>query len=812
MVSSLRTSWLSSGGSNIVEPRSDLALAFLQKYRPEGPWILTAIAPTRASIETRTFTAAEADACLAWLKINNGQRNLYFHVNPTLRPISKKAEREDIAELAWLHVDIDPRPGEDIAKEQERSLGLLRNPPKNVPPPTVIIFSGGGYQGFWRLSPTFKVNGELSLAEEAKRWNLQLEIIFGADHCHNIDRIMRLPGSINIPDAKKLKKGRKPILAELVEFHEDRLYPLSSFTPAAILQSAEDGGGRPLKVKISGNLDRVELDNLPERVTDRIKMIIVQGTDPDSPKKGDNSRSAWLFDVICQLVRAGLDDDTIFSIITDRDFGISTSVLDKPRPESYAIRQIERAREESIHPVLRELNDKHCVIADIGGKCRVIQELYDAALKRTRISKQTFDDFRNRYMHRKVELGLDSKGNPMRMEVGKWWLNHEMRRQYDTLVFLPGQIVENAYNLWKGFACEALPGDWSLFKNHIKDNVCGGNEEHFQYLMRWMASAVQHPDRPGEVAVVMRGKMGTGKGFFAREFGRIWGRHFMQVTDPKHLVGNFNAHLRDVVMLFADEAFYAGDNRHASILKGLITEETISIEAKGIDVENSMNYIHLIMSSNADWVVPAGLEERRFFALDVKDTQMQKEDYFGAIRQQLDEGGRSAMLHELLNINLEDFRLRTVPQTQALKEQKQFSMSLELQWWQEKLEEGRLLQNHGDWEKDVQKRMLQNDYVDFCIRAGVLRRQSPVLLGKFLTKVCPAGFPIPHQAVADVSVMGHMGEELHKRQRTYFYRMPSLGECRAWFDRHFGGPYVWPVEDSVVATPQQNPQQLEAPY
>ena len=47
------------------------------------------------------------------------------------------------------------------------------------------------------------------------------------------------------------------------------------------------------------------------------------------------------------------------------------------------------------------------------------------------------------------------------------------------------------------------------------------------------------------------------------------------------------------------------------------------IEPKGVDPFSVRNCIHLLMSSNADWVVPAGADARRYFVLDVSDAQMQ---------------------------------------------------------------------------------------------------------------------------------------------------------------------------------------------
>ena len=149
-----------------------------------------------------------------------------------------------------LHVDIDPRAGEDLEAERARALGLLTtNLPAGVPAPTVIVFSGGGYQGFWRLEEPIPINGDLAQAEDAKRYNQRLETLFGADQCHNIDRIMRLPGTVNVPDERKAKKGRVPMLAHVVPMGDWPSYPLSRFEPAPAVRSASPGtagGNTPL--------------------------------------------------------------------------------------------------------------------------------------------------------------------------------------------------------------------------------------------------------------------------------------------------------------------------------------------------------------------------------------------------------------------------------------------------------------------------------------------------------------------------------------------------------------------------------------
>ena len=147
--------------------------------------------------------------------------NVYFQVNSHCEELVfkniKKLSRAHISSMDYLHIDIDPNPEADFDLERQKILAILQNPPGNIPLPTFIIDSGGGYQAFWKLKDPFMINGDEALYEEAKLYNLQLEqSLEGSDHCHNVDRIMRLPGTVNWPTDKKMKIGRKPALAKLV--------------------------------------------------------------------------------------------------------------------------------------------------------------------------------------------------------------------------------------------------------------------------------------------------------------------------------------------------------------------------------------------------------------------------------------------------------------------------------------------------------------------------------------------------------------------------------------------------------------------
>ena len=73
---------------------------------------------------------------------------------------------------------------------------------------------------------------------------------------------------------------------------------------------------------------------------------------------------------------------------------------------------------------------------------------------------------------------------------------------------------------------------------------------------------------------------GAGKGIVARTLGKIFGKHFAHIANGDQLTGRFNASLATSCVVFLDEALWAGDKKGEGVLKALITEPRLSLEAK----------------------------------------------------------------------------------------------------------------------------------------------------------------------------------------------------------------------------------------
>ena len=271
-----------------------------------------------------SFGPTGLEEARAWIEARQGNANVYYSVNE-LRPsvLNRKAVKRDVARALHLHVDVD----DPTALSHIREFG---------PKPTTIVFSGGGYQAFWKL------NEPARDLDRVERINAELARKLGADKCHNIDRIMRLPGTINVPNAKKRKAGRVPTLARVVDSETDwsRTYALGDF---------EGPGPEPPSdaMYALSVVEPVALDQLPVNISLATVELIKRGDDPSAPIGSNDahfpSRSEVVWRVACELARAGCSADLIAGILVNPTHGISQSVLEKRRPDEYALREAKQA-------------------------------------------------------------------------------------------------------------------------------------------------------------------------------------------------------------------------------------------------------------------------------------------------------------------------------------------------------------------------------------------------------------------------------------------------------------------------------------
>lgn len=439
---------------------------------------------------------------------------------------------------------------------------------------------------------------------------------------------------------------------------------------------------------------------------------------------------------------------------------------------------------ETADQKLAELN-KQYFVAPYGGNVCIFHETHDHEFDRPITVMRTQEGFALMHKNELVST-TDKQENTKHIPVAQFWLAHPARREYlGGVAMLPNlPTPPGVYNLYRGRGIEPQAGDVAPALLHILTVICAGDKKLAEYVLHWCARAVQRPELPAEVALVMRGGRGTGKGTLGRWLLKIFGTHGLQISQSRHFTGNFNAHLRDCLLLFCDEAYYSGDKSSEAVIKALITEDTIAIERKGVDVVSAKNRLKIIMASNSDWVAPAGPDERRFCVVAVSDCKKQNHTYFTALNKHMDNGGLAAFLDYLLTVDLSNFNIRAVPSTKALEEQKLLSMPPLATWLYARLTEGRLTSLESEWKPRQLRDSVCADFEAFVKSHGLrFVHMDSASVGRQLRELIPAIVPKREAS-------GH---------RRWQWEFPSLDDSRQAFAAHMGLEHAeWP-EDGTDA-------------
>lgn len=333
-----------------------------------------------------------------------------------------------------------------------------------------------------------------------------------------------------------------------------------------------------------------------------------------------------------------------------------------------------------------ELNKQYALLFMQSGDMVLLSETVEDNRPLLRFSKPTVMSL----LHPEVvQVGTTGRAQPIMRPLGDAWLRHKARRFYNGIELNPNGRVGNTnyYNLWQGWAVEPKRGEWPLFRQHI-DLIANGDPHLLAYILKWLAETIQHPDIPIGVALAFRGAPGTGKSTFARWVGHLFGPHFLHLDSEQRILGRFNAHLHNAIMVFADEAVWAAGKAGLGALKRMITEETIAIERKGIDTITVKSYIHMMVASNENWFVPTSFDDRRFAVLTISKKQQNNHTFFAAVHDELfKHGGLAAFLYDMLR-HKSDIVLADIPDTPERRKQKEYSQSPQEAWWREALDDG----------------------------------------------------------------------------------------------------------------------------
>ena len=432
----------------------------------------------------------------------------------------------------------------------------------------------------------------------------------------------------------------------------------------------------------------------------------------------------------------------------------------------------------------KEINAKHA-LAVVSGKTVILHFQKDGGVDYGNVR-----DLHNLYENKRVEKEKTT------VPISQVWMQSKHRREYPNgIVFAPNREVEGAYNVWQGFSVEPSTAKdpskgCALFLKHLKEVICGGNEEYYHYHLGWLAQMIQYPEEKPGVAVVYRGKKRIGKDTVMEYMGELFKPHYVTVANQQQMTGKFNQHQSKCLLLHVQEGFWAGDKQAEGSLKYLITSNHVMIEPKGVNAFQVDSVLRLFISSNERWVVPATEDEGRFFVLNVSDKRRNDHAYFKAIHAEREGDGPASLLAYLQQYDISDFQVRAVPDTEALGEQKEMGLKNVEAWWRDVLYNGDMdgIQNRDGGAAAWLSSAVRIDKGDFRDNYSAWLRSrrwqgeelSEIELGIRMKRLCP----------------GVETKQIVRKGRKYrSYALPPLWRCRSYFEDFLGSRVLWPDED-----------------
>jgi hypothetical protein len=487
---------------------------------------------------------------------------------------------------------------------------------------------------------------------------------------------------------------------------------------------------------------------------------------------------------------------------------------------------------------LKEINENNFWVT-MGGKPTIIHTFSDVIGERVDVdgkkklvtnelmNVQSVSDWKLTFSNKtilKEHTIYDRQGNAKvevkEISLAEEWTKWKGRKTYLSYTFDPSWVQSDrpnsdVYNSWKGLTVkpiyhESQEDNINHYWNFVKEVLCGDNDEILTYIQNWCAHVFQKPSEKTEIALILRGNEGIGKNTFSGPLGAILGKHFGSYNNMDNILGRFNSHLIDKVLVLADEATWGGAKQQDGIFKDLITGKSRNIEYKGKDQITVDNYTNLIVNSNNAWCVAAGLTDRRLVFLNVSDKYIGNTVYWKKIYAFIRSTAfLESLLHFLKTRDISNFDPRERPQetiTNGLDVQ-QSTISNSIQKFIIEFLSLNKLAEYEDGNKfAVQKKVglhtiinrdLFDEYTDFCDKMKYKHREpeSTFLLEVFGKKSSNSegGYlPVHERPSTRKHIMG--------KKHTVTI-VPSIAECRAYWETKFcrGVPQNW-IEEPITYT------------
>lgn len=338
----------------------------------------------------------------------------------------------------------------------------------------------------------------------------------------------------------------------------------------------------------------------------------------------------------------------------------------------------------------------------------------------------------------------------------------------------PGISEDDVYDVYPdthaGYA-SALR-DAQPWIDHGKTIFCHDDESEWNYLFNYCASLIQKPFDRMQVALGIRGEVGSGKDEFLVPIAEIMGPSYKEMHDMRAVTGEFNFILADALVCFFNEADCGGlDRGSIGKLKAMITQKTQVINEKFVSKKTLDVFYNIIIVTNELNVCPAKANARRYKVFETLST------YAGAanpVNEAYHAKVRGCPVVAIARIlyarNIDDWNPRLNLMNNALRGQIEMNYDSRERFWLKCLNDGMIGTYPWPADDEAPLEIPRSDFVDAFSSHETTGKEK--MLWAAMKTFC-----------VDIDVVWIRGKGL--RRRAIF---PPLNVCKDAFAKYQGIP------------------------
>lgn len=279
-----------------------------------------------------------------------------------------------------------------------------------------------------------------------------------------------------------------------------------------------------------------------------------------------------------------------------------------------------------------------------------------------------------------TRYGLETGGMMPCSFIDYWTTNNPAIRQYDDVDVYPDaeECPDNIYNMWMPFYADRLLQNPDIeinheyiefFKMHLKI-LSGHNENVVEYFEKWIAHMFQFPSQKSTCPILIS-QEGAGKGTLNQVIKLIMGgKKYTETTNPaRDVFGSFNAQMADSYLVNINEISKKDLCDYMGLLKGLITDNSLIINEKGISQYTIKSFHRFIMTTNNTDPIVLSADNRRFWVVRSSDEKKGDKMYFDRFNDIMhDPSFIKSVYHYFMNMEgVEEFIKMPLPITEFHK-------------------------------------------------------------------------------------------------------------------------------------------------